>query len=153
MAHPKRALVCLASGAASLACLASAPLRAETAADPRLGAEVDHLCVERDFNRFELADGRENAVIFRRGAAQFYLVELSGACTDHELRYANAVIVDTRPSDSCLSRGDYLLFSRSTFFQDSPIERTRCLVERIYHWNPKAKATDNKAAPAPSKPK
>lgn len=151
MAHPKRALVCLASGAASLACLASAPLRAETAADPRLGAEVKRACFASQLDRFQSVKGEDNVIVFERGAGEFFRVEVSGDCTESEINHAGALALAADAGDSCLSRGDRLVLSRSAFFQDQRTERTYCIVERIFKWYPKAKAADDKAAPAPSK--
>lgn len=108
--------------------------------DPRIGDEVDRICFASTINGFRTIDGADNVVLLEKGVSDLYRVELSGLCTARVLDFAQSVAIDSRPRGGCVTRGDTLIFSGSAFFNDRPIDRTRCFITRINNWDEKAAA-------------
>lgn len=127
--------------------MAAAPAVADSpdedkAADARLGARVDRICFGRNINNFKAIEGEDDAVLLEKGVNDWYKATLVGACNYRELRWAEAVVIDQRPSGGCVTPGDYLVFSRSAFGDFSFPNTTRCAISEIYEWNPDAADDD-----------
>lgn len=135
MTRPRLAtMTCVVSAMLTFAAFAGEPAKP----DPRLGEEVDRICFASTINGFRTIDGADNVVVLEKGVRDDYRVELSGLCTARTLNFAQSVAIDSRPAGGCVTRGDVLVFSGSAFFDDRPIDRTRCFITRINKWNEKA---------------
>lgn len=124
------ALAALATGAA-----------AQEEVDPRLGKQVDRICFGRNINNFKAIDGVDDAILLERGVNDWYRATLIGACHYSELKWAQSLAIDQRPAGGCVSPGDYLVFSRSTFGDFSFPNSTRCAISEIHEWHPDVEAT------------
>lgn len=111
------------------------------APDSPIGEEVSQICFAQSINGFRTIDGVDNVVVLEKGVRDAYRVELSGLCKARTLSFAQSVAIDRRPAGGCVTRGDVLVFSGSAFFNDRPIERTRCVVTRIDKWIERAGET------------
>lgn len=121
----------------------AAPAAAQTdeeapAEDARVGEEVSRICFGRDINNFRAIEGEDDAVLLERGVNDWYKATLVGACSYRELKWAQAVAIDSRPAGGCVTPGDYLVFSRSAFGDFSFPNTTRCAIDAIYKWDPDA---------------
>ena len=117
--------------------------------DPRLGERVDRICFARSIDNFSTLD-EDDAVLLEKGVNDWFKVTLVGACRASQLRFAQSVALDRRPSGGgCLTPGDALVFSDSAFGDFSFPRATRCIVDEIYEWNPDAKAAEDEGE-APS---
>ena len=108
-------------------------------ADPRVGEEVDSICFKSGINGFAEVKGGDG-LILRRGVKDRYLVTILGSCPP--LDHAQAVGTSNRfGSGGCLRRTDRLYISTSFTGRGSgPFDNDFCPIERIYTWNPDAKA-------------
>lgn len=147
MAQRFLAKACLTVAAAIGALVAAGPAYASDQAgggvDLRLGEEVDRICFTRDINNFQTIDDEDDAVLLERGVNDWYKVTLTGACNYNRLRFAQSVAIDDRPRGGCVTSGDALLFSDSAFGDFSFPNATRCIIDEIHRWNPKAKAAED----------
>jgi hypothetical protein len=100
--------------------------------DPRRGEEVNRICFASNIDSF--GETTRNTVIIREGRDR-YLVETFRGCSD--LQFAQSLAIDAR--SSCLTRGDNIIGFNSAF-GPSNIGPTplRCMVNKIYRWNPDA---------------
>ncbi len=123
----------------------------ETAADAREGEQVDRICFGRNINNFKTIKGEDDAVLLEKGVNDWYKATLIGACNYSELKWAEAVAIDSRPAGGCVTPGDYLIFSRSAFGDFSFPNTTRCAISEIYKWDPDAaEAEEGQDADQPS---
>lgn len=129
-------LAVIAGGALALAGAASA--NDENSGDPRVGEEVSRICFGRDINNFETIEGEDDAVLLEKSVNEWYKVTLIGACSYRQLKWAMAVAFDDRTG--CVTRGDALIFTQSVMGDFSFQDTTRCIVDDIYRWDPKANA-------------
>ena len=102
--------------------------------DPRRGEEVNRICFASSIDGF--GETTRNSVIIREGRDR-YLVETFRGCSD--LQFAQSLAIDAR--SNCLTRGDNIIGFDSAFGPDNigptPL---RCMVNKIYRWDPDAEA-------------
>jgi hypothetical protein len=99
----------------------------EVEVNPRQGEEVRQICFASSINGWREVDGERSSIILTKGVSKEYKLDLSGIC---DLTYAfNSIATRTRGS-SCLTRGDDIIFN------DSLSGINRCMVKKIYKWNP-----------------
>lgn len=108
--------------------------------DPRLGKQVSKICFNRTIDGFYNAT--RDTVVLSRGASEDYIVEVKGVCSN--LRNARSVAIDSQLS--CVTRGDVLLVSTSTFTLNdgTGMGPDRCYIEKIHQWDKSAKSTTTK---------
>ena len=108
----------------------------EVQINPRQGEEVRQICFASSINGWREVDGERSSVILTKGVSEEYKLDLSGIC---DLTYAfNSIATRTRGS-SCLTRGDDIIFN------DGLSGINRCMIKKIYKWNPAEEAeADNK---------
>lgn len=100
--------------------------------DPRRGEEVNRICFASSIDGF--GETTRNSVIIREGRDR-YLVETFRGCSD--LQFAQSLAIDAR--SSCLTRGDNIIGFNSAFGpSDVGPTPLRCMVNKIYRWNPDA---------------
>ena len=103
----------------------------EVEINPRQGEEVKQICFASSINGWREVDGERSSVILTKGVSEEYKLDLSGIC---DLTYAfNSIATRTRGS-SCLTRGDDIIFS------DGLSGVNRCMIKKIYTWNPAEEA-------------
>ena len=99
--------------------------------NPRLGVEINQICFASSINGWREVDGERSSVILTKGVSEEYKLDLSGIC---DLTYAfNSIATRTRGS-SCLTRGDDIIFN------DGLSGVNRCMIKKIYTWNPAEEA-------------
>ena len=99
----------------------------EVKINPRQGEEVRQICFASSINGWREVDGERSSVILTKGVSEEYKLDLSGIC---DLTYAfNSIATRTRGS-SCLTRGDDIIFN------DGLSGINRCMIKKIYTWNP-----------------
>ena len=99
--------------------------------NPRQGEEVKQICFASSINGWREVDGERSSVILTKGVSEEYKLDLSGIC---DLTYAfNSIATRTRGS-SCLTRGDDIIFN------DGLSGVNRCMIKKIYTWNPAEEA-------------
>jgi hypothetical protein len=99
----------------------------EVQINPRQGEEVRQICFASSINGWREVDGERSSVILTKGVSEEYKLDLSGIC---DLTYAfNSIATRTRGS-SCLTRGDDIIFN------DGLSGINRCMIKKIYTWNP-----------------
>ena len=99
----------------------------EVQINPRQGEEVRQICFASSINGWREVDGERSSVILTKGVSEEYKLDLSGIC---DLTYAfNSIATRTRGS-SCLNRGDDIIFN------DGLSGINRCMIKKIYTWNP-----------------
>ena len=105
----------------------------EVEINPRQGEEVKQICFASSINGWREVDGERSSVILTKGVSEEYKLDLSGIC---DLTFAfNSIATRTRGS-SCLTRGD------EVSFDDGLSGLNRCLIKKIYKWNPAEAAED-----------
>ena len=112
-----------------LSSCANAPVEnnQEVQINPRQGEEVRQICFASSINGWREVDGERSSVILTKGVSEEYKLDLSGIC---DLTYAfNSIATRTRGS-SCLTRGDDIIFN------DGLSGINRCMIKKIYTWNP-----------------
>ena len=103
----------------------------EVQINPRQGEEVKQICFASSINGWREVDGERSSVILTKGVSEEYKLDLSGIC---DLTYAfNSIATRTRGS-SCLTRGDDIIFN------DGLSGINRCMIKKIYKWNPAEEA-------------
>ena len=103
----------------------------EVEVSPRQGEEVKQICFASSINGWREVDGERSSVILTKGVSEEYKLDLSGIC---DLTYAfNSIATRTRGS-SCLTRGDDIIFN------DGLSGINRCMIKKIYKWNPAEEA-------------
>ena len=103
----------------------------EVQINPRQGEEVKQICFASSINGWREVDGERSSVILTKGVSEEYKLDLSGIC---DLTYAfNSIATRTRGS-SCLTRGDDIIFN------DGLSGINRCMIKKIYTWNPAEEA-------------
>ena len=103
----------------------------EVQINPRQGEEVRQICFASSINGWREVDGERSSVILTKGVSEEYKLDLSGIC---DLTYAfNSIATRTRGS-SCLTRGDDIIFN------DGLSGINRCMIKKIYTWNPAEEA-------------
>ena len=103
----------------------------EVQINPRQGEEVKQICFASSINGWREVDGERSSVILTKGVSEDYKLDLSGIC---DLTYAfNSIATRTRGS-SCLTRGDDIIFN------DGLSGINRCMIKKIYTWNPAEEA-------------
>ncbi len=103
----------------------------EVEVSPRQGEEVKQICFASSINGWREVDGERSSVILTKGVSEEYKLDLSGIC---DLTYAfNSIATRTRGS-SCLTRGDDIIFN------DGLSGINRCIIKKIYTWNPAEEA-------------
>ena len=103
----------------------------EVQINPRQGEEVKQICFASSINGWREVDGERSSVILTKGVSEEYKLDLSGIC---DLTYAfNSIATRTRGS-SCLTRGDDIIFN------DGLSGVNRCMIKKIYTWNPAEEA-------------
>ena len=103
----------------------------EVQINPRQGEEVKQICFASSINGWREVDGERSSVILTKGVSEEYKLDLSGSC---DLTYAfNSFATRTRGS-SCLTRGDDIIFN------DGLSGINRCMIKKIYKWNPAEEA-------------
>ena len=103
----------------------------EVEINPRQGEEVKQICFASSINGWREVDGERSSVILTKGVSEEYKLDLSGIC---DLTYAfNSIATRTRGS-SCLTRGDDIIFN------DGLSGVNRCMIKKIYTWNPAEEA-------------
>jgi hypothetical protein len=103
----------------------------EAEINPRQGEEVKQICFASSINGWREVDGERSSVILTKGVSEEYKLDLSGIC---DLTYAfNSIATRTRGS-SCLTRGDDIIFN------DGLSGVNRCMIKKIYTWNPAEEA-------------
>lgn len=102
--------------------------------DPRRGAEVDRVCFTRSISNF--SDTTRRSVVIEARVNDYYQIETFGPCFNLD----DALSLAINTTGSCLTRGDELFASESVFgFRDhSGIGPQRCVVRKIFEWNPDA---------------
>ena len=113
----------------SLSSCTNAPVEnnQEVQINPRQGEEVRQICFASSINGWREVDGERSSVILTKGVSEEYKLDLSGIC---DLTYAfNSIATRTRGS-SCLTRGDDIIFN------DGLSGINRCMIKKIYTWNP-----------------
>ena len=113
----------------SLSSCTNAPVEnnQEVQINPRQGEEVRQICFASSINGWREVDGERSSVILTKGMSEEYKLDLSGIC---DLTYAfNSIATRTRGS-SCLTRGDDIIFN------DGLSGINRCMIKKIYTWNP-----------------
>ena len=99
----------------------------EVEINPRQGEEVKQICFASSINGWREVDGERSSVILTKGVSEEYKLDLLGIC---DLTYAfNSIATRTRGS-SCLTRGDDIIFN------DGLSGVNRCMIKKIYTWNP-----------------
>ena len=110
----------------------------EVEVSPRQGEEVKQICFASSINGWREVDGERSSVILTKGVSEEYKLDLSGIC---DLTYAfNSIATRTRGS-SCLTRGDDIIFN------DGLSGINRCMIKKIYKWNPAEEAEANNNEP------
>lgn len=137
----KSVLIAIASFAAAMPAFAGDV--GPQGSDPRLGEKVDRICFGRTISNFSTIKGEDDAALLERGVNDWYKVTLIGACNHNQLRFAQSVAIQSRPAGGCVTPGDTLVFSDSAFGDFSFPNATRCIIDEIYEWNPKAEAADD----------
>lgn len=103
----------------------------EIEVSPRQGEAVKQICFASSINGWREVDGERSSVILTKGVSEEYKLDLSGIC---DLTYAfNSIATRTRGS-SCLTRGDDIIFN------DGLSGINRCMIKKIYTWNPAEEA-------------
>lgn len=103
----------------------------EVEVSPRQGEAVKQICFASSINGWREVDGERSSVILTKGVSEEYKLDLSGIC---DLTYAfNSIATRTRGS-SCLTRGDDIIFN------DGLSGINRCMIKKIYTWNPAEEA-------------
>ena len=103
----------------------------EVEINPRQGEEVKQICFASSINGWREVDGERSSVILTKGVSEEYKLDLLGIC---DLTYAfNSIATRTRGS-SCLTRGDDIIFN------DGLSGVNRCMIKKIYTWNPAEEA-------------
>ena len=113
----------------SLSSCTNAPVEnnQEVQINPRQGEEVRQICFASSINGWREVDGERSSIILTKGVSEEYKLDLSGIC---DLTYAfNSIATRTRGS-SCLTRGDDIIFN------DGLSGINRCMIKKIYTWNP-----------------
>lgn len=111
----------------------------EVEINPRQGEEVKQICFASSINGWREVDGERSSVILTKGVSEEYKLDLSGIC---DLTYAfNSIATRTRGS-SCLTRGDDIIFN------DGLSGINRCMIKKIYKWNPAEEAEADNNEPA-----
>lgn len=100
--------------------------------DARLGEEVNKICFNRNIDGFSMA--RKKTVVLSKGASKDYIVEVRGFCRN--LSYAQSIGIDA--TQTCVSRGDYLIVSDTLFGNENGHRSNRCYIDRMYEWDKKA---------------
>ena len=112
--------------------------------DPRRGEEVNRICFASSIDGF--GETTRNNVIIREGRDR-YLVETFRGCSD--LQFAQSLAIDAR--SNCLTRGDNIIGFDSAFGPDNTGPRPlRCMVNKIYRWNPDVEVTSDTPEPTES---
>lgn len=124
---------CAAVAAALAACQTTEDAReqdqlARAAIAAKQGEQVNRICFASSINSWR--EFGSDAVLLRKGANDWYKLDLSGAC-DPEGAF-NSIAVITRPAGGCVSRGDEI----GTF--DQTIGGA-CLITEIHEWNEDAR--------------
>ena len=110
----------------------------EVEVSPRQGKEVRQICFASSINGWREVDGERSSVILTKGVSEEYKLDLSGIC---DLTYAfNSIATRTRGS-SCLTRGDDIIFN------DGLSGMNRCMIKKIYKWNPAEEAEADNTEP------
>ena len=110
----------------------------EVEVSPRQGEAVKQICFASSINGWREVDGERSSVILTKGVSEEYKLDLSGIC---DLTYAfNSIATRTRGS-SCLTRGDDIIFN------DGLSGINRCMIKKIYTWNPAEEADANNNEP------
>ena len=110
----------------------------EVEVSPRQGEEVKQICFASSINGWREVDGERSSVILTKGVSEEYKLDLSGIC---DLTYAfNSIATRTRGS-SCLTRGDDIIFN------DGLSGINRCMIKKIYKWNPAEEAEADNTEP------
>lgn len=110
------------------------------------GDEVKRICFGGNISNFKTIKGEDDAVLLERGVNDWYKATLLGACNYSRIRSAQSVAIQQLPPGGCVTPGDYLIFSESAFGDFSFHNSTRCVISRIYKWNPKAGEPGDSAA-------
>jgi len=107
--------------------------------DPRLGEQVDRICFSQSIDGFSNAE--RDTVVLHRSHNDRYIVEVNGICSS--LRNAQTIGLDSYTS--CLRENDYMIVSESAFSLNDNIGPgpDRCLIDKMYRWDEKAKAEDD----------
>ena len=133
---------CLLAGLTLAACTTtdtpSEEAEVAEAPDPRRGEEVDRICFASNINGF--TETTRRSVVVEVGANKTFLIETFGPCFNLD----RALSLGVSSTTSCLTRGDNLYASDSVFgFNNrSGIPPQRCVVNKMYEWNPDAKAEE-----------
>ena len=110
----------------------------EVEINPRQGEEIKQICFASSINGWREVDGERSSVILTKGVSEEYKLDLSGIC---DLTYAfNSIATRTRGS-SCLTRGDDIIFN------DGLSGVNRCMIKKIYTWNPAEEAEADTVEP------
>ena len=99
----------------------------EVQINPRQGEEVRQICFASSINGWREVDGERSSVILTKGVSEEYKLDLSGIC---DLTYAFNSIATRTHGSSCLTRGDDIIFN------DGLSGINRCMIKKIYTWNP-----------------
>jgi hypothetical protein len=111
--------------------------------DPRLGEKVDRICFASNINNFSTIKGVDDAALLEANVDDWYRVDLIGACSYQQLRFAQSVAIDERPRGGCVTKGDALIFSNSAFGDFSFPNATRCVISAIYRWDEDAEEPES----------
>ena len=102
--------------------------------DARVGDAVSRICFASNINNFRFIDTDEKVVLLQKSVNDWFLVELFGPCRYRNLRFSQAVGIDTFGGGGCLTRGDTLVFS-DTLFKPNRFDLTQCRVGKMYQWD------------------
>lgn len=109
--------------------------------DPRLGEEVNRICFNRNIDSFQNAT--RDTIVLSSNPNRQYIVEVRPGCIG--LQNARSVAVDT--TLTCITQGDFLLVSRSSFsLNDGDSSTGRCFINAMHEWDRRAKAPDEETS-------
>ncbi|MEZ5998371.1 MAG: DUF6491 family protein [Hyphomonas sp.] len=112
--------------------------------DPRLGEEVKQICFASAIDSF--GETTRDTIVVREGR-DHYLVEVFPGCTNMDV--AQSISVDA--ATGCLTKGDHIVVADSVMpspHDRDPFAVQRCMVNKIYKWDPKAKDAPKEETPA-----
>ncbi len=131
----KVALLALTFVGAVAGCASAPEAPFSPKSDPRVGAEVNRVCLARDggpFGGYVSLAGRPGFVVASGGKE--YVLLLSSGCSD--LRSGGTFPIFEDRTDRCRRRGELVRTGGATI-------GAACVIERMFEWNP------NAAVPSP----
>lgn len=108
----------------------------KTAADPRIGEEVNKICFSSSIRGWSAVKGEDGVILLERAVNDWYRVEVNATCTAGRIQRADSIGLDSFTGSGCLERADTIILN------DLVDPNRRCVIKRINKWNKDAAAPE-----------